>query len=147
MIPNPRLPARRARTDAHTPHPLHHAARILDRHAAVSPHARLHHRLAEQPPAIASPDPQLLARLAHTVPLPLELELAALLDLGAVQLPRAVDRPVPEVAVAGEAEGTWHQGCGVVQVVTDECNSSVWLALAFLSRQLCRCRRERSSLP
>lgn len=78
-------------------------APILDR-KQIAEHARLDHRLAEQPAAVAGARAELLTRRLHRLPLALQLELlrAALLRL--VQLPRAVDGPVAEVAGSREAQ-------------------------------------------
>lgn len=113
---------------------------VLDREQIVE-NALLDHRLAEQPASIAGTSAQLLTRGLHTLILTLELEflLTALLRLQ--QLPGAVDGPVPEVAVAGEAK---RAGCyWVVKEVADEgCRHIV---LAFIMIQSCRwgsCGRE-----
>lgn len=76
------------------------------------------HGLAEQLAAIAGAGTQLLTCRLHGLVLALELEflLTALLRLE--QLPGAVDGPVAEVAVTGEAEGTG--GERMVKEVADE---------------------------
>lgn len=89
---------------------------ILDRHQ-VRKHPLLVHALPEQLPAVADARPELLARGPHRLPHPLQLELPLAPALGLVELPGAVDRPVPEVAGAGEAEGA--RGEGVPQEVAD----------------------------
>lgn len=55
------------------PWPLGLDPPILNRHAP--PNTPLIHRHAEQPPAVPSTNPQLLARSPHRVVLPLQLEL------------------------------------------------------------------------
>jgi hypothetical protein len=84
----------------------------------ISKDTLLVHGFPEQLAPIPSPSSQLLTSIMHTLILThhLELVLAALLRLE--QLPGAVDGPVAEVAITGEAEGT--RGKGVVEEVADE---------------------------
>lgn len=76
----------------------------------IRKHTPLIHRHAEQLSAIPGAGPQLLARRPHGLPLSLELELALLTELGLVEVPGAVDRPVAEVAGSREAERTRREG-------------------------------------
>lgn len=64
------------------------------------------HRLSEQLSTIVGAGTQLLARTVHGMFLALELEAVRATLLGLVELPGAVDGPMAEVAVSGEAEGT-----------------------------------------
>ena len=77
---------------------------ILDR-KQIPKHARLDHALAEQTAAIARARAELFARGPHRLVLALQLELVCAALLALEELPGAVDRPVPEVAGSGEAEG------------------------------------------
>lgn len=67
----------------------------------------LNHRLAKQPAPIARTSAQLLTRNLHALVLALQLEFLVPALLGLGKLPGAVDCPVAEVAVSGEAEGAW----------------------------------------
>lgn len=98
-------------------------------------HALLDHRLAEQLAAVADARAQLLARVPHRLPHALQLELARTAPLRLVQLPRAVDCPVPEVAGAREAEGP--RGLGVPEEVADE--GCFFEALAEKKKDCCCC--------
>lgn len=91
-------------------------ASILDREH-ISKDTLLVHRHAEQLATITSTSAQLFAGLLHTLILTHQLEflLTALLRLE--QLPGAMDGPVAEIAVTGEAEGTG--GKRVVKEVAD----------------------------
>jgi len=119
-----------------TSHPLDQPLCILDRHTTASlgnaPDARLHLRLAEQPPAIAGRDAQLLVRGTHGIVLSLQLQLPRLLHFGPVELPGAVDRPVPQVSVAGESQWPRRQRRRMVEKIADQSDSSIRSALAFL---------------
>lgn len=101
--------------------PLRQPPRILDRHplpvlpASEDPLLLLPD--PEQPAPVAGTRPQFLVRLAHGVPHALELQGACRALFGAVELPRAVDGPVPEVAGPAEAEGA--RGEWVVEEVAD----------------------------
>lgn len=82
---------------------------ILDRkHIPI--HPALIHRDPEQLAPVPGARTQLLARGVHRLPLALQLELSRAALLRLVQLPGAVDGPVPEVAGSREAEGTGGQG-------------------------------------
>lgn len=91
---------------------------ILNREQ-IRENALLDHRLAEQPASIARTSAQLLTRSLHTLVLALELEFLGPTLLRLEQLPGAVDCPVAEVAVSGEAERA--RGQWVVEEVADEC--------------------------
>lgn len=93
-----------------------HAA-VLDREHVVED-TLLDHRLAEQSAAITSARAQLLTRSLHGLVLTLEFEFVGAALLGLEQLPGAVDGPVAEVAVTGEAKRTGGQR--VVKEVADE---------------------------
>jgi hypothetical protein len=99
---------------------------ILNREQ-ISEDPLLDHRLAEQPAPIARTSAQLLTCSLHAQVLALELEFLGPALLRLEQLPGAVDCPVAEVAVSGEAEGA--RGQWVVEEVADECCG---LALAFV---------------
>lgn len=92
-------------------------ASILNREH-ISEDTLLVHGDAEQLSSVTRTGAQLLARILHALVLAhhLEFVLAALLSLE--QLPRAVDGPVSEVTVAGEAEGTGSER--MVEEVADE---------------------------
>lgn len=75
------------------------------------------HRHAEQLPAIARAGPQFLARRTHGLPLALEVILLRPASLRLVQVPGAVDCPVPEVAGSREAQRP--RRLGVVEEVSD----------------------------
>lgn len=83
----------------------------------IAEHALLVHRLAEETAAVAGARAQLLARGVHRVPLALEFQLVRPALLVLEELPGAVDRPVAEVAGAGEAERARREG--VVEEVAD----------------------------
>lgn len=119
VIPNLRVRAH----DALGAHPLDQPPRVLDRNPTPplgdTEQPGLHLRLSEQFAAVAGADAELLVRLPHRVVLPLEFHLAGFLDVGAEQVPGAVDGPVAEGAVAGESERSWHQGGRVVEEISD----------------------------
>ena len=100
------------------------AGRVLGLHAAVFDREHVgedtlfDHRLAEQSATIAGTDAQLLTGRLHGLVLALELEFVGVALLGLEQLPSAVDGPVAEVTVAGEAERTGSQR--MVEEVADE---------------------------
>lgn len=75
------------------------------------------HRLSKQLPPISSTNPQLLTRGIHRLPLSLQLVFVRPASSRLVQVPRPVDRPVAEVAVAREPE--WTRRFGVVEEVAD----------------------------
>ena len=123
MIPNPRLPARLAYSNSRTTNPFHHPSRIINGHPTTpfsrAPSPSLHHTLPEQPPPIACSYPQFFASRSHGIILSLQLQLTSLLLFASKQLPRAMDGPMSEKAVSGEAERSRHEGCGMVKMVAD----------------------------
>lgn len=72
----------------------------------IAENTLLVHRNTEQLAAISGSSAELLARSVHALVLALQLELLVAALLRLQQLPGAVDGPVAEVAVTGEAEGT-----------------------------------------
>lgn len=92
--------------------------RILNREQIIE-NPLLDHRLAEQSAPITGTSTQLLTRKLHALILALELEFVGPALLGLEELPGAVDCPVAEVAVSGEAERA--RGERVVEEVADEC--------------------------
>lgn len=90
------------------PRRLDQRPRVLDRHGLPLPHARLLHRLAEQPPLWprAGPlqQPQRLAGVAHALLHAHHLPGAGLLAPALPEHPRAVHDPVPQVALARHAQ-------------------------------------------
>jgi hypothetical protein len=92
-------------------------ASILDREH-ISEDTLLVHRDTEQLSSVTRASAQLLTRLLHALILAHQLELVLATLLGPEQLPGAVDGPVSEVTVAGEAEGTGSER--VVEEVADE---------------------------
>lgn len=91
-------------------------ASILDREH-VGEDTLLVHRDTEQLSSIARASAQLLTRILHALVLAHHLKFVLAALLGLEQLPGAVDGPVAEVTVAGEAEGTG--GERVVEEVAD----------------------------
>lgn len=93
-----------------------HAAVLDGEH--ISKDTLLVHRFAEHSASITSANPQLLTRRLHALILALQFKflLTALLCLE--QLPGAVDGPVAQVAVSGEAERA--RGERMVEEVADE---------------------------
>ena len=75
------------------------------------------HRLPEQLSSVSSSNPQLLTSGVHRLPLALEIEFLRISSFRLVEVPGAVDGPVSEVAVSGEAERA--RGFGVVEEVAD----------------------------
>ena len=134
---------------------------ILDGHAAPNP--PLDHRTPVQPTDITAPDTQppgiralatgllfadlvavrvhqaqVLARRAHRHVLALQLALLGPAALAQEEHPRAVNRPVAEVAVAREVERA--RGEGVREVVANVCWRTVRLVLVSLYLYLARNR-------
>lgn len=105
MVP----PISRGRLSLHT--------RVLNREH-ISEDTLLVHRNAEELATITSTGAKLLTRIMHALVLAHHLKLLLAALLGLEQLPGAVDGPVAQVAVTGEAEGT--RGERVVKEVADE---------------------------
>ena len=101
------------------------------------------HRDPKQLASIPSARTELLARGIHRLPLALQLELSRAALLRLVQLPGAVDGPVPQVAGSRETEGSG--GERVPEEVADQrCGTIVSSGIASIPVPIsgsCRCLR------
>lgn len=121
MIPYSRLSARLAHANPWSTNPFHHSPGVVNGHTATffrrTPGPGLHHALPEQSPTISCSYAEFFASCSHSIILSLKLQFTSLFLLVPKKLPCTMNCPMSEVPISGEAQRSWHESCGVVQMV------------------------------